>query len=77
MKPDEILAVCAVATLLGALFVWLNRANLAPFKILIKSNTEAMQSLHTLVDQHTAKLEDHGERIACIEAKHTVHHIGE
>lgn len=77
MTTDQILAGCAVATVLGGIFAFTNRANLAPFKVLIKSNTDAMESLHTLVDKHTDRLEDHGQRIASIEAKHKVHHPGE
>jgi hypothetical protein len=77
MTTDQVLAGCAVATVLGTIFAVANRLNLAPFKILIKSNTDAMESLHTLVDKHTERLDNHGERIAKIEVRHSLHHPGE
>ena len=77
IKPEDILAICAFLTVLGGIFLWANRAMLAPFKVLISANTDAMQSLKDLVAVHGDKLEDHGERIAKIETKHAVRHPGE
>jgi uncharacterized protein involved in tolerance to divalent cations len=77
VTSDSILAICTILGVLGSLFVWANKLNLAPFKVLVKSNTDAMQSLRELIAVHETKIEEHGERIATIEAKHSVRHGGE
>jgi uncharacterized sodium:solute symporter family permease YidK len=77
ITPEDILASCAVVTVLAGLFLWANKSMLAPFKVLISANTDAMQSLKELVTVHAEKIDDHGERIAKIEAKHSVRHGGE
>ena len=77
MTAEEILAICAVATVLGGIFLWVTRSTLAPFKILIAANNDIMTSLKELVANHTDRLDDHGQRITKIETKHSVRHPGE
>ena len=59
---EMVIAISAVVTILGGVFLWLIRAILDPIKQLIKSNTEA-------VKQVVEKLDAHEERLQCVETK--------
>jgi hypothetical protein len=77
MTPGTIEAIgaaCAVMTVLGALFVYANKLNLAPFKILIASNTMAMEELKKLTATQQVQIDDHQDRIVSIETKHMARH---
>jgi len=77
MAPGTIEAIgvaCAVLTIIGGIFLWANRMTLAPFKILIASNTMAMEELKKLNATHQEQLDDHQDRIVKIETKHFARH---
>ena len=72
--PDVVVAICALVTVLSGVLMWINRAQLAPFKVLIAANTMAMEKIDISIDKLTDKLLEHGDRITVIETKHAVRH---
>jgi hypothetical protein len=63
-------SIVAILVPLAALLVWTMRAIVAPLKVVIENNTQAMNKIMGTVESHAGKLEDHGIRIACIETRH-------
>jgi hypothetical protein len=63
-------SIVAILVPLAALLVWAMRAIVAPLKVVIENNTQAMNRIMGTVETHSGKLEDHGIRIACIETRH-------
>ena len=67
VNADTVIATCGVVTIAGAIFAYVNKANLKPFKILIENNTDAMNAITKVVEDHTT-------RIVKLETKHKIHH---
>ena len=63
-------SIVAILVPLAALLVWAMRAIVAPLRVVIENNTQAMNKIMGTVEIHAGKLEDHGIRIACIETRH-------
>jgi len=77
ISAETVLAACAVTTIIGGIFMWAVKLSLAPFKELIRSNTQAMTDLKELVMGHTERLDNQETRIVKIETKHSMYHRGE
>jgi F420-0:gamma-glutamyl ligase len=77
VDSGTVLATCAVVTIVSGALVYMNKSNLKPFKVLISSNTKAMESIAEVVKNHSIELKDHDERIVKIETKHGIHHPSE
>jgi cobalamin biosynthesis protein CobD/CbiB len=60
----------AVLVPLAGLVVWAMRAVVAPLKVTVDNNTQALERWGELLDRHADKLEDHEVRISCIETVH-------
>jgi len=70
MSIETIGSIVAILVPLAALVVWAMRAIVAPLKVVIENNTQAMNKIMGTVEAHAGKLEDHGIRLACIETRH-------
>jgi hypothetical protein len=62
---------------LFSLVVWVFRASLTPFKIVIQNNTEVMKRIIEELDKHRGLIGDHSERLVRIETKHSERHPNE
>lgn len=78
---EGIILICTITGLGAGGLIWVVAAMMAPLKatiegdkermaVIIENNTQAMRDIKKMVDEHDAKLIDHGTRITIIETKH-------
>lgn len=75
MDPAEIFGtILAVSSALAGLIVWVIKALLAPFKVVIENNTRVMERIEAKLEDHSDMLDEHGNRLTKIETAHRVIH---
>ena len=62
--------IVAASAVIGGLALWAIRSTIAPLSVVIDNNTKALDRVTGILDEHTVKLEDHGERLVKIETVH-------
>ena len=62
--------IIAGLAVIGGLVIWAIRSTTAPLSVVIDNNTKALDRVTGILDEHTVKLEDHGERLVKIETVH-------
>lgn len=70
MTTEEATMIIAIATPISALVVWAMRATIAPLKVVINHNTDAMERVVAVLDRHDDKIADHEVRIVKVETVH-------
>ena len=64
--------IIAGLAVIGGLVIWAIRSTTAPLSVVIDNNTKALDRVTGILDDHTVKLEDHGERLVKIETVHEI-----
>ena len=62
--------IIAGLAVIGGIVIWAIRSTTAPLSVVIDNNTKALDRVTGILDDHTVKLEDHGERLVKIETVH-------
>ena len=62
--------IIAGLAVIGGLVIWAIRSTTAPLSVVIDNNTKALDRVTGILDEHSVKLEDHGERLVKIETVH-------
>jgi hypothetical protein len=73
MSPIEIGGLVAtIVTPLSALLVFAIKSFTNPLRVAVDNSTSAMIRLMTITDEHGIKLEEHGNRLSCIDERHRI-----
>ena len=62
--------IIAGLAVIGGIVIWAIRSTTAPLSVVIDNNTKALDRVTGILDEHSVKLEDHGERLVKIETVH-------
>ena len=67
---EMILALSAIATLLGTAFLWIIKMILAPMKVVVEDNTSALRDALVEIRNQAKAIADLDKRVAIIENVH-------